>query len=219
MSQYHPSNTVPIGGTVVLDQMTKKPTGLLLESASQLITNYIPVRTYQELKDGLQQAMQFAVKKGLTSVHTNDPAYLGGLDATYKMYDELLNQEGQGLRCNLLIDYPFLPRLIERGMSAGFGNEKLQIGAIKIFADGAFGRRTALLSKPYHDQPGQYGDAMYDPETLYHMVQEIRAHAMPLAVHTIGDKALENVLDVLDQFPKVEYRDQLFFIRRLFGTI
>ena len=111
MSQYHPSNTVPTGGTVVLDPMTKKPTGLLLESASQLITNYIPERTYQELKDGLQQAMQLAVKKGLTSVHTNDPAYLGGLDATYNMYDELLNQEGQGLRCNLLIDYPLSPSI------------------------------------------------------------------------------------------------------------
>ncbi len=209
MSQYHPSNSVPTGGTVVLDPMTKKPTGLLLESASQLITKYIPERTYQELKVGLQQAMQLAVKQGLTSVHTNDPAYLGGLDATYKMYDELLNQEGQGLRCNLLIDFPYLPRLIEKGMFAGFGNEKLQIGAIKIFADGAFGRRTALLSEPYHDQPGQNGDAMYDQETLYHMVQEIRAHAMPLAVHTIGDKALENILDVLDQFPKVEYRDRI----------
>ncbi|WP_026567252.1 amidohydrolase [Bacillus sp. UNC41MFS5] len=209
MSQYHPMNKVPTGGTVVVDPMTKKPTGLLLESASRLITKYIPERTYQELKAGIQQAMQFAVKKGLTSVHTNDPAYLSGLDSTYKMYDELLNHEGQGLRCNLLIDYPYLPELKERGMFAGFGNDKLQIGAIKIFADGAFGRRTALLSEPYHDEPNQFGDAMYDQETLYQVVQEIRAHSMPLAVHTIGDKALENVLNILDQFPKVKYRDRI----------
>jgi predicted amidohydrolase YtcJ len=209
MSQYHPSNAVPTGGTVVLDPITKKPTGLLLESASQLITKYIPERTYQELKNGLLQAMQFAVKKGLTSVHTNDPAYLGGLDQTYKMYDELINQEGQGLRCNLLIDYPYLHQLKEKGMYAGYGNEKLQIGAIKIFADGAFGRRTALLSEPYHDDPNQFGDAMYDQQTLYQIVNEIRAQSMPVAVHTIGDKALENVLDILDQFPKVKFRDRI----------
>ncbi|MEH7085209.1 amidohydrolase [Neobacillus drentensis] len=209
MSEYHQSNPVPTGGSVVLDTRTKKPTGLLLESASQLITKYIPERSYQELKDGLKLAMQFAVKKGLTSVHTNDPAYLGGLDSTYKMYDELINHEGQGLRCNLLIDYPYLHQLKERGMFAGFGNGNLQIGAIKIFADGAFGRRTALLSEPYNDQPGQYGDAMYDQETLYQVMKEIREHSMPLAVHTIGDKALENVLDILDQFPKVKYRDRI----------
>ncbi|MEH7158828.1 amidohydrolase [Neobacillus drentensis] len=209
LCQYHPSNDVPTGGKVVLDPKTKKPTGLLLESASQLITKYILERTYQELKDGLQQAMQFAVQKGLTSVHTNDPAYLGGLDSTFNMYDELINHEGQGLRCNLLIDYPFLPQLREKRMFAGFGNEKLQIGAIKIFADGAFGRRTALLSEPYHDEPNQFGDAMYSQETLYQVVKEIRDHAMPLAVHTIGDQALGNVLDLLDQFPKVKYRDRI----------
>lgn len=209
MSQYHPANAVPTGGTVVFDSITKKPTGLLLESASQLITKYIPERTYQELKDGLQQAMQFVMKKGLTCVHTNDPAYLGGLDQTYKIYDELINHNDQGLRCNLLIDFPYLKQLKERGMFAGFGNEKLQIGAIKIFADGAFGRRTALLSEPYHDQPNQFGDAMYDQETLYQIVREIREHSMPLAVHTIGDRALEQVLDILDQFPKVEYRDRI----------
>jgi predicted amidohydrolase YtcJ len=212
MCDFHPSISVPTGGTVVLDPNSKKPTGLLLESASQLITEYIPERTYEELKNGLEQAMNFAVRKGLTSVHTNDPAYLGGLDQTYRMYDELINHEQKGLRCNLLIDYPYLKRLKERGMHAGYGNEKLQIGAIKIFADGAFGRRTALLSEPYHDDQDQFGEAMFDQETLYRIVKDVREHGMPLAVHTIGDKALENILDILDHFPQVKYRDRLIHV-------
>lgn len=209
VSHYHPAMDVPKGGTVVLDAYTKKTTGLLLESASKLITKYIPERTYEELKNGLEQAMKFTIKKGLTSVHTNDPAYLGGLEQTYQMYDQLLNQKQLGLRCNLLIDYPFLKQLKEKGMKAGFGNERLQIGAIKIFADGAFGRRTALLSEPYHDAPGQFGEAMHDLEVLTQMVKEARAFSMPIAVHTIGDQALEIVLDILDQFPSVEFRDRI----------
>jgi predicted amidohydrolase YtcJ len=209
MSHYHPTIEVPQGGRVVLDPQTKRPTGLLLESASQLVTKHIPDKTYEELKNGLGQAIIFAIKKGLTSVHTNDPAYLGGLQQTYRMYDELLNQEHYGLRCNLLIDYPYLPVLKEKGMFAGFGNEKLQIGAIKIFADGAFGRRTALLSEPYHDEPGQFGEAMQTEEVLFNIVKDARAQSMPIAVHTIGDQALENVLNILDQFPKVNYRDRI----------
>ena len=197
---------------MVLDSYTKKPTGLLLESASELITKFIPEKTYGELKSGLELAMNYAIKKGISTVHTNDPAYLGGFDQTYRMYDELINQEHKGLRCNLLIDYPFLTRLKERGMFAGYGNEKLQIGAIKIFADGAFGRRTALLSEPYHDELSQLGEAMYDQEVLYSMVKEIRNHDMPIAVHTIGDQALENVLDILDKFPKVKYRDRIIHV-------
>ena len=209
MSHYHPSIEVPKGGSVVLDPHSKKPTGLLLESASQLVTRHIPEKTYEDLKNGLRHAMKFAVKKGLTSVHTNDPSYLGGLEQTYKMYDELLNHEQNGLRSNLLIDYPFLPDLKEKGMFAGFGNEKLQIGAIKIFADGAFGRRTALLSEPYYDEPSKYGEAMQTQDVLYNIVKEAREQSFPIAVHTIGDKALEDVLDILDQFPKVNYRDRI----------
>ncbi|WP_045516764.1 amidohydrolase [Neobacillus niacini] len=209
MSQYHSSIEVPKGGSIVLDPQTNKPTGLLLESASQLVTKYIPDKTYDELKNGLGQAMKFAIKKGLTSVHTNDPAYFGGLEQTYRMYDELINQEQRGLRCNLLIDYPYLPALKEKGMFAGFGNEKLQIGAIKIFADGAFGRRTALLSQPYTDDPSQFGEAMQTQEVLFNIIKDAREQSMPIAVHTIGDKALENILDILDQFPKVNYRDRI----------
>ncbi|GIN21844.1 MAG TPA: amidohydrolase [Bacillus bacterium] len=215
MANYHPSMEVTTGGSVVLDPDTKRPTGLLLESASTLITSHIPEKTYDELKNGLALAMEHAMQRGLTSIHTNDPRYLGGLDQTYKMYDELLNQERKGLRCNLLIDHPFLNRLKERGMHAGYGNDTLQIGAIKIFADGALGGRTALLSEPYLDAPGKYGEAMHNQETLFQMVKEARDHSMPVAIHTIGDQAVENVLRVLDQFPSVKHRDRIIHVSLL----
>ncbi|MFS0645820.1 amidohydrolase [Siminovitchia sp. 179-K 8D1 HS] len=215
MANYHPSMQVPAGGSIVLDPDTKKPTGLLLESASTLITDRMPEKTYDELKQGLGLAMEHAMKRGLTSVHTNDPRYLGGFEQTYKMFDKLLHQERKGLRCNLLIDYPFLERLKERGMYAGYGNDTLKIGAIKIFADGAFGGRTALLSEPYHDASGEYGEAMHDQETLFQMVKAARDHSMPVAVHTIGDQAVENVLNVLDQFPSVKHRDRIIHVSLL----
>lgn len=214
-SHYHPSISVPEGGTIVLDERTKKPNGLLLESASQLITEYIPEKSYDQLKSALRKTMQFALSKGLTSVHTNDPHFLGGLNQTYQLYDELLNQELLGLRTNLLIDYDFLGDLRTNGMYAGFGNDTLQIGAIKLFADGALGRRTALLSKSYSDAPETHGEAMYDQATLYEMVQDVRNLSMPIAVHTIGDQALENVLDILDQFPAVSYRDRIIHVQIL----
>ncbi|WP_100331312.1 amidohydrolase [Bacillus xiapuensis] len=211
-SGYHSSIPVPKGGEVVLDPVTQKPTGLLLETASNLIVKHIPERTYSELKHGLEQAMSLAIQKGLTSVHTNDPCYLGGFEQTYKLYDTLINREQKGLRCNLLIDYPYLSQLKERGMYTGYGNEKLQIGAIKIFADGALGRRTALLSEPYDDDRENFGEAIHSQEALFEIIKEVRAHLMPIAVHTIGDQALKNVLHILDQFPKVKYRDRLIHV-------
>ncbi len=209
---YHPSMEVPRGGKIVLDPATNKPNGLILESASKLIMDHIPEKSYDELKQGLAQAMQLVVKSGLTSAHTNDPAYFGGLDQTYKLYNEIINFERKGLRCNLLIDYPYLKDVKARGMHFGYGNERLQIGAIKFFADGAFGRRTALLSEPYHDAPEQFGEAMHDQATLFEMFKDVREYGMPIAIHTIGDQALENVLDVLDQLPLGKYRDRIIHV-------
>ncbi len=209
ISGYHPLISVPEGGTVVLDEITKRPTGMLLESAVNIFRQHIPERSYQDWKNAMRQTIQFAMQKGLTSVHTNDPLYLGGLEQTWNIYNELLNGEQLGLRTNLLINHEFLKDLKEAGMYTGYGNDTLQIGAVKIFADGAFGRRTALLSEPYSDDPGNYGDAIYSQEQLYDIVRRSRELDMPIAVHTIGDKALENVLDVLDQFPAASFRDRL----------
>lgn len=212
---YHPQIVVPAGGRIELDPYTKKPTGLILESASDLFTKCIPPYTYNELKNSLSLAIDEVVNNGLTSVHTNDPLYLGGFDQTYQMYDELLNKEGKNLRCHLLIDHHFLSRLSERKMYTGFGNEKLQIGAIKLFADGAFGQRTALLSEPYDDSPNHFGKAIYDQEELWEIIRKVRSHSLPVAVHTIGDQALTNVLDILDQFPAISYRDRLIHVSLL----
>ncbi|WP_050613825.1 amidohydrolase [Bacillus testis] len=194
---------------VVRDPETGKPTGLLLEGAANLVTPYIPERTYDEMKGALGQAMKFAVSKGLTSVHTNDPLYLGGFEQTYRMYDELLNGGEHALRCNLLIDYPFLQEMTARNMKTGYGNDTLKIGAVKMFADGAFGRRTALLSAPYSDDPGHYGEAIQEEEELLSMFKAVREAGMPVAVHTIGDQALDMVLGALAEFPAVAYRDRI----------
>ncbi|MCM3587384.1 amidohydrolase [Mesobacillus maritimus] len=209
VSQYHSSNSVPEGGIVVLDETTKKPTGLLLESAMNLVKQHIPAHTHETWKDVIRKTMHLALSKGLTSVHTNDPLYMGGLTKTWKVFDELLNDEQIGLRSNLLINHEFLHDLKVAGMYTGYGNHTLQIGAVKLFADGAFGRRTALLSEPYYDDPANYGEAMYDQEQLYDIVRRARELDMPIAVHTIGDQAVKNILDVLDQFSPVAYRDRI----------
>lgn len=206
---YTADMSIPAGGTVVLDPSTKNPTGVLLETAAQIVQQHIPEPTYQQRKQSLRQAIQLAMQCGLTSVHSEDLRILGGLDQTWQLYDELLNQQKLGLRCNLLIYYPHVARLIERGMHAGYGNETLQIGAVKIFADGSFGGRTAHLSSPYTDDPDNVGSEMHDRETMYHLFREAREAGMPIAVHTIGDQALENVLNTLEQFPAVAYRDRI----------
>lgn len=143
---YSSNLSVPESGEIVTDA-DGEPNGLILESAATLFKAKIPDKSYDTWKKALRKTISTVIQYGVTSVHSNDPAYLGGLQQTYRLYQELLNQEGMGLRTNLLIDYDYLEDLHKEGMYAGYGNNTLQIGAIKVFADGAFGRRTALLKR------------------------------------------------------------------------
>ncbi len=211
---YHDELSVPFGGTVVKDEYNQ-PNGLLLETASNIITSHIPKMTYAHLKKALSLGMQESVRLGLTGIHTNDPTYLYGVNQTYKLFDEIVNMEGIGPRSNLLIDYQYLDELKEAGMYAGYGNNKVMIGAIKFFADGALGGRTAHLSKEYADDPGNFGSAIYEKEQLFRYFQECRDYDMPIAVHTIGDHALTDVLDILDRMEPVRFRDRLIHVSLL----
>ncbi|WP_175453965.1 amidohydrolase [Psychrobacillus sp. OK028] len=211
-SGYYPHMDIPYGGTIVLNPTTKKPNGLLLETASAIVSKHIPTKSYEQLKIALQAGLQQAVSLGLTSIHTNDPNYLGGARQTYKLFDELINHDGIGPRSNLLIDYDYLEEMKTSGMRTGYGNDKVMIGAIKLFADGALGGRTAHLSEPYLDDPDNVGNAMYDNEVLFQLIRDIRLQGMPVAIHTIGDQALIDVLDILDQFKPSKYRDRLIHV-------
>lgn len=211
-SGYHDKLSVPYGGTVVTSTETNKPTGLLLETASTIITDRIPIKSYEQLKHAVKWGLEDALRVGLTGIHTNDPTYLNGAKQTYKLFNELINQEGIGPRSNLLMDYKYLEELKDAGMYAGYGNNKVMIGAIKFFADGALGGRTALLSEPYADSPGNYGNAMYEKEELLQLMRNCREFDMPIAVHTIGDQALIDVLDNLDKLKPVAYRDRLIHV-------
>ncbi|MFD2371193.1 amidohydrolase [Brevibacillus sp. GCM10020057] len=209
LAGYRPDMAVPAGGVIVRDPATGKPTGMLLENASALIKPHIPKPGYEALKKALRSSIRYALSHGLTGAHTEDCRELNGLAQTYRLYDELINGEQLGLRCNLLVYYPHMHELRDLQMYAGYGNHHVNIGAVKIFADGALGRRTAYLSVPYADDPATSGYPVHEQEALTELVRQARELQMPIAAHTIGDKALEMVLDSLDQFAPAAYRDRL----------
>ncbi|MCI3987548.1 amidohydrolase family protein, partial [Bacillus vallismortis] len=61
----------------------------------------------------------------------------------------------------------------------------VEFGAMKIFADGALGGRTALLKDPYHDDPSTNGVQVHDDETLGQFIRIARENGMEVAVHVL----------------------------------
>jgi len=71
------------------------------------------------------------------------------------------------------------------------------VKGIKIFADGAIGSATAAIYGSYRNQPvtETSGQLIYNPERLNMMVQTAHDAGYAVAVHAIGDYAIDLVLD------------------------
>ncbi len=87
----------------------------------------------------------------------------------------------------------------------GYGNNQLTVRAIKVTADGALGSRGAWLLEPYTDKPDSTGLApapvvgnAQGPPTLPATAQIAIDHNMQLCVHSIGDRANREVLDIYE---------------------
>ncbi len=189
----------PEGGSFGRDQ-SGRFTGLVHENAYLLFQAAQPKATYTELKDFVRKGMQDALRYGITGVHTDDVRSLETVEQTLRIYRELV-EEGNYLHSQQLIYYSALEELKSLGLTAGDGDEWIKIGACKIFADGSIGGRTALLSKPYADDPTNYGMAIHSQAEFNQIVQKARQMNIPMAVHAIGDQAAEMMIVAMEQFP------------------
>jgi predicted amidohydrolase YtcJ len=65
-----------------------------------------------------------------------------------------------------------------------------------LCADGSLGSRTALFHEPYADQPGSSGTRTIEADRLRQLVTAADAARLQVAVHAIGDRAVDEVLQV-----------------------
>ncbi|HEX7881058.1 MAG TPA: amidohydrolase family protein [Candidatus Eisenbacteria bacterium] len=71
-----------------------------------------------------------------------------------------------------------------------------RVHGIKLFTDGALGTRSAALLAPYPDGPGGTGMLLYSDDELAALLGRYGRH--PLAIHAIGDRAIEQVVKAVE---------------------
>jgi hypothetical protein len=69
---------------------------------------------------------------------------------------------------------------------------------VKLFADGSIGARTAALREPYADQPG-CGRLLHADDELHAIFARCRQAGLRVAVHAIGDAAIDQTLRQLER--------------------
>lgn len=71
---------------------------------------------------------------------------------------------------------------------------------IKMYSDGALGAKSAKLKKPYLN--GTNGLLIYTDKELLAQIERVLELKKPIAIHAIGDKAIEQVINTLDTVQK-----------------
>ena len=175
-------------------------TGILFESAVDLVARAIPAMAAGELAHHLRDAQARLHAHGVTSVHDFDGAR--SFEAL-----QILRERGD-LRLRVVKNIPIalLSHARDLGLRYGFGDEWLCIGGIKVFADGALGPRTASMLSPYEGEPQNWGLSLVDTEGLIEYGLMAMEGGFPLAVHAIGDRANHLVLDAFDALREHENR-------------
>lgn len=179
------------------------PNGRFKEYGITFLDSLRPAPDIVCLKRWLRAGMQHAVASGLTFVASEDLETAPGCswEMVLQAYEEL-RAEGMPLRVNqqcLLSTPQQLQRFLDAGYRTGQGDDWFTIGPLKLLADGSLGARTALLSQNYADAPGEQGMGLYTTEQLAELIGMAHRHGMHAAVHAIGNGAIRQVLDAIEQ--------------------
>jgi predicted amidohydrolase YtcJ len=162
------------------------------------------------MASALLEAQKHAFKFGVTSIQ--DMGFVGpraceSSGDLFRAYQVLQKRSELKVRISLHTPLPQWKKLANLGVLAGFGNETLQIGALKGFSDGSLGSSTAWFLESYSDDPANTGgpsDELTDPEEMFGNMLGGDDAGLQLAIHAIGDRA--NLI-ILDFFERIERRN------------
>jgi len=173
-----------LGDYIVRDPKTGELAGLVKEKAVDLISG-VPKPSRKELQKACTIALSEAAKFGLTSV-----TCITGAPGEVYALEKLAERGRLPLRVYAMVPIDSLRKFKDRKVDDPY----LKVKCVKIFADGSLGARTAALIQPYADEPSETGILYYTLNQLKKLVEEADSSGFQIAVHVIGDKAVEQTV-------------------------
>jgi hypothetical protein len=184
----------PAGGRIERG-VDGEPSGILVDQAMELIDAITPLPTAAEQLAALRAALKHMNSVGLTSVGD------AGVSARIiGLYQQLADAGQLTVRVYAMIrdtgaDFTALAKA---GPILGYGNDRLTVRSVKLFADGALGSRGAALLAPYSDKPDQRGLLFMSDADMEHKIETALRAGYQVNIHAIGDAANRQVLDAFE---------------------
>lgn len=188
------NSTSPAGGRVIRLDGSKRPSGIFVDNASQLVQAAVPAPRPEDRDLALSKAQDILLAFGITaaadmgtSIEDWQSFRRAGDGGWLKMR---IMSYAAGVEAMELIGGP--------GPSPWLYDDKLRLNGVKLYLDGALGSRGAWLKEPYADDPGNIGLPLQTSTQLRNLMSRAALDKFQLAIHAIGDAANGEVLDAID---------------------
>ena len=180
----------PLGGLILRDAQGEV-TGILIDTAMELVQAVMPEPSDEEIRRDFQLACARCVRQGLSGVHD--------MGTSVQELAVLKKMAAAGELPLRVTSYLYgeiddlMPMLEEPVTREGL----VRVVGVKLFVDGALGSWGAAFFEPYHDKPGVEGLILIAPEDLERACQLIHRSGYQIAIHAIGDRAVSMALDAI----------------------
>lgn len=182
--------------------------GTLRESSITVYRKTLEKPTIEYIKEMILLAQEDFLKEGITQVHSAD--YFSAVpeedwEKVITAYTELEKEGKLKVRTyeqNMFFVYENFEEFINKGYRTGQGGEYFKIGPLKVISDGSLGARTAYMNEPYTDDSSTCGIQILDEDQLRKFFRKAKENNMQVAVHGIGDGAIEIATDILNEVNK-----------------
>ncbi|MBB6340096.1 putative amidohydrolase YtcJ [Pseudomonas fluvialis] len=204
----------PEGGVILRDAQGR-PSGIVLDNAGDLVMDKAlpPSKALQETYyQAVLAGQEELARNGITSVADARVFWRRGhLQAWQRAAaaDQLLARTSLGLWAYPQLEDDDQLAALADLYDAGREDSLLRVNQIKLYVDGIVHNTTARLREPYQSSlPGVDPRGLYyfTPVRLQRYARELTAVGFDLHIHTIGDQAVRDALDAIEQAEKGRHR-------------
>ena len=210
---FEPDFENPSGGAVLRDT-DGYPTGVIEESAQALIQNLLLPYSVPQIVQALDDATIRYAEQGITSFTEAGigAGWIGHSPIEVQAYQQAHRDNRLHARAQLMPTLDVLRPLtahaadmhetghglgIDLGIGAGFGNDWLSLGPIKVFMDGSLLGATAAVTEDYCGHPHNSGYLLDNPQAYRNRVTDAYRAGWPIALHAIGDAAIDLACEII----------------------
>jgi predicted amidohydrolase YtcJ len=182
----------PVGGKIMRDS-NGKATGVIIDLAMDMLDAKIPPPSKDDIRKAYLEAVASLVPLGMTGMHD------AGISITEaEVLISMADNNELDMRVYAMIsDTGANLDAMGKPLKA-YGRERLDIQAVKIYADGALGSRGAAMIEPYADDAENRGLPFITEQQLTGYVRKANDMGFQVGIHAIGDLGNRMSLNAFD---------------------